>query len=70
MARCGQVWSWQQRLNDWQQSFIRCGQVSLGAVRRGQVGYGMAHLAGGQLATVGLPVGVVGRGTARYGVVW
>jgi hypothetical protein len=29
----------------------------------------MVHLAGGRLATVGLPVDVVGRGTARYGVV-
>ena len=41
------------------------GQVSLGAVRRGQVGYGMGHLAGGQLATVGLPVGA-----ARWGTAW
>ena len=29
----------------------------------------MGHLAGGQLATVGLPVGAVGRGTAWHGVV-
>lgn len=48
------------------------GRVSLGAVRRGLVGYGMAHLAGGQLATVGLPVGAVRRGLAAawQGVVW
>lgn len=38
--------------------------------RYATVRQGMVHLAGGQLATVGLPVGVVGLGTARYGVVW